>query len=115
MEGLLLPCVNFDRSTRDHSKGYRRAIPAGEYYTHIETCSVNIAERNNPTGSVQPPPEIPAEQEVVAVSSGEGENWDNDDRPAPARSMFEAIDNGMRNPELDIAVPSWAVSIVYGS
>ena len=115
LEDLFLPCVNFDRATRDHNKGCRRAIPAKEYYTHITASSINFAEINNPTGSLQPPPEVPAQQEVVAMSSGEKENWDNDDRPAPSWSMFEAIDNGMRNPELDIAVPSWAVFIVYGS
>ena len=115
MEGLLLPCVNFDRATRDHNKGCRRAIPAREYYTHVEACSVNIAEQNNPMGAVQPPPEIPVEQ-VAALSSGGEENWNNDnDPPAPARNMYDAINNGIRNPALDIAVPSWAVSIVYGS
>ena len=64
LENLFLPCVNFDRATRDHKKGCRRVIPAGEYYTHIEACSINIVGINNPTGSVQPPLEIPAEQDI---------------------------------------------------
>ena len=113
---LLLPCSGFDRSTRDPTKGCRRAIPASQYYEHIAECGHNLAQINNPIGDL---PEAllapPTPPEMEAAASGE-ENWNNDnDPPAPARNMYDAINNAIRNPAFDIAVPSWAVSIAYGS
>ena len=114
VENLLLPCVNFDHTTRDHNKGCRRAIPAKDYYGHIAGCSIIIAELNNPTGPPHLIPEIPIQQEATTADSGEEESWDNDN-PAPPRNMFQAIEDGMQNPDLDFAVPSWAAPIVYGN
>ena len=70
---LLLPCSNFDRSTRDPTKGCRRAIPASQYYEHIAVCGHNIARINNPIGDPPEPvlaPPTPPEMEAAA-SGGE--------------------------------------------
>ena len=110
---LLLPCSGFDPNTRDPTKGCRRAIPASQYYGHIAECGYNLARINNPIGDL--PEEIlipPSPPEIEIATTGEG-SWENND-PAPPRSMFDAIEAGMQNPNLTIALPSWAVGIVQG-
>ena len=108
---LLLPCTSFYRATRNPTKGCRRAIPAPNYYEHFAACGRNIAEINNPAEDLpQPVLEPPTPPEMEAAASGE-ENWD-DDGPVPLRSMFEAIEVGMQYPDVEIALPSWAVGII---
>ena len=71
---LLLPCVNLNTTTRDHSKGCRGAISALEYYAHINDCTREGMIVNNPSGSLQPEVGLSVAQEVITVhSESEGE------------------------------------------